>query len=87
MHTYDAATGIFSITLKIDWVTQKAEPSKQYHMWCMVGLLFRNYSKGFQTNVMMYTSKEALFTLSVISNAQNLNRNNADTCKVQYINN
>jgi len=25
MHTYDAATGIFSITLKIDWVTQKVQ--------------------------------------------------------------
>jgi len=23
MHTYDAATGIFSTTLKIDWVTRK----------------------------------------------------------------
>jgi len=51
-HTYDAATGIFSITLKIDWVTQKVERSKQYHMWCIVALLFRNYSKGFQTNVL-----------------------------------
>jgi len=49
---YDAATGIFSITLKIAWVTQKVERSKQYHMWCMVGLLFRNYSKYFQTNVL-----------------------------------
>jgi len=53
----------------------------------MVGLLFRNYSKGFQTNVVMYTGKEALFTLSVISHAQNINRNNADTCEVQYKNN
>jgi len=37
--------------------------------------------------VMFYTCKEALFTLSVISHAQNLNRNNADTCEVKYINN
>jgi len=54
---------------------------------------YTNYSKGFQTNVlpimyvMMYTCKEALFTLSVISHAQNLNRNNADTCKIKYIKN
>jgi len=38
-------------------------------------------------NVMMYTGKDALFTLSVISHAQNINRNNSDTCKVKYINN
>jgi len=25
MHSYDAATGIFSTTLKIDWVTKKVE--------------------------------------------------------------
>jgi len=25
MHIYDAATGIFSTTLKIDWVTRKVE--------------------------------------------------------------
>jgi len=32
--------------------------------------------------VMMYTCKEALFILSVISHAQNLNRNDADTSKI-----
>jgi len=37
--------------------------------------------------VMMYTCKEALFTLYVIIHAQNVNRNNADTCKVKYIHN
>jgi len=37
--------------------------------------------------IMIYTCKEALFILSVISNAQNLNRNNADTCKVKILNN
>jgi len=39
------------------------------------------------TYVMIYTCKEALFTLSVKSHAQNLNRNNADTGKVKYLNN
>jgi len=37
---------------------------------------------------MMYTCKDAWFTLSVISQAQNeqkQNRNNANTCKVKYI--
>jgi len=79
---YDAATGIFRITLKIDWVTQKVERSKQYHNYVVYGrVAFSKLFKRFQTNVMMYTGKEALFTLSVISHAQNLNRNNVDTCK------
>jgi len=60
-------------------------------MWCMVGLRFRIIQKVFKQMsypyVMMHTYKEALFTLSVISHTQNLNKNNADTCKVKYINN
>jgi len=36
--------------------------------------------------VMMYTCKLALFILSAIIHEHNLNRNNADTCKVKYIN-
>jgi len=63
--------------------------------WCMVRFLFRNivliiqkvFKQMSYPYVMMYTCKEALFTLSVISHAQNINRNNADTCKVKYINN
>jgi len=61
-------------------------------MWCYGRVAFSKlFKKGFkQTSypyVMMYTGKEALFTLSVISHAQIINRNNADTCKLQYINN
>jgi len=45
-HTYDAATGIFSITLKIDWVTQKVERSKQYVVYGSVTFskLFKRFS-------------------------------------------
>jgi len=45
----DAATGIFSIKLKIDWVTQKVERSKQYHIyvvyvWVAFSKLFKRFS-------------------------------------------
>jgi len=59
---------------------------------CMVGLLFRNiiriiqmvFKQKFYPYVKLYTCTDALFTLSIISQSQNLNRNNADTCKIKH---
>jgi len=91
MHTYDAATGIFSTTLKIDWVSRKVERSN-IRSWFGIMLTMsrvmygrdtfskynNNCSKGFQTNIYIIRGK---------SRAKSIDLNNVDTCKVKYINN
>jgi len=59
--------------------------SQHAHVWrWIIQTVLKQMSYPY---VMIYTCKDALFTVSVIGRAQILNWNNADTCKVQYVNN